>query len=58
MLWHNQICTFSIHLIVISPWRWQQYQPKHVGENIVHKYKDIEVYFDGCLYILDNSGYF
>jgi len=33
----NQIGTFSILVIVTSPWRWQECRPKHVGENIVNK---------------------
>jgi hypothetical protein len=52
--WHNQICTFSILVITLSSWIWQECRPKHVGENIVdkiqHKYWSE---FVGCLYIMD-----
>ena len=40
--------------VIISPWRWTECQPKHVGENVVnkirHKYWSAHV---GYLHILD-----
>ena len=51
-----QICYIFI-LVIISPWRWLECRPKHVGENIVNKtyYKYCSAFVD-YLYILDNFG--
>ena len=45
---------FPYSCVITSPGRWPECRPKHVGEKFVKKYIiNMEVHFDGYLYILD-----
>jgi len=42
--------------VIMSPWTWLEYRPKHVGRNNVYKiYHTYWSAFVGYLYILDEN---